>query len=576
MNGIINQALLIMTTAILIIATVYGEVKKSKNITSYKMSLIAIIIHNILLIISYYDNGQLYFIGISKSVSIGALIIFRNIFIEFTSKFDGRSKTSIKGSLISILPFILVFVMGVDFIRVVINEELSSASIDEFNLIIVLIVVIYQLVIIGLLVAENVKMYKASIVRFKQLYFSNILINSLYGILIIIVFASGQIRSQISMSGVIYGIYIFTLMFHNPRDEYLPQNQLRIQDEDDKLEKRQFKVQERRTLDSLTGLYKRDYFIKHLSIMDVNDDSLTVIVIGITGLKLINESFGYDIGDEILQDLSVIISEVFQESMISRISGSRFAILQFGMSEDSINERIQIVKNTCTERDGFIVNFHFGYYMRRTASLSPYDVFKRAEEVLYYNKLIDNQSNQRRIADMLYQNFGKILPSLSGHLRRSMELSEGFCDYLQLQKKIKTDIVNASLIHDIALTFVPTIIEYNIKFKDNFEKQIYKTHVSKGYDISVESGMNPIVSKSILHHHENYDGSGYPMGLVGEDIPMESQIIALVDFVDMVMHFGKNTSRLEEILLSKVNVEFSKELVYNMIGYLKSKNIIKG
>lgn len=576
MNGLINQAFLIIVTIMLIIVTVHGEAKKSKNVNSYKLSLIAIIIHNIFLIISYYDNGQLYFIGVGKSISVCSLFIFRNIFVEFTSKFDIRSKNSIKGSLISILPFILAFVMGVDFIRVIINEELVTASIDDFNLIIVLIVVAYQLVVVGLLIAENIKMYKASIARFKQLYFSNILINSLYGVLIISVFLSGQLEMQIQMSGIVYIIYIFSLIFHNPRDEYLPQNQLRIQDENDQVDKKPLKVQERRTLDSLTGLYKRDYFIKHLSIMDVNDDSLTVVVISITGLKLINESFGYDIGDEILQDLSVIISEVFQESMISRISGSRFAILQFGISEEAINERIQTVKNTCVERDGFIVNFHFGYYMRRTASLSPYDVFKRAEEVLYYNKLMDNHNNQKKIADMLYQNFGKILPSLSGHLKRSMELAEGFCEFLQLSNTVKTDIVNGALIHDIALTFVPTIIEYNIEFKDSFEKQIYKTHVSKGYDISVESGMNPMVSKGILHHHENYNGSGYPMGLIGEEIPIESQIIALVDFVDMVMHFGKKSSKLEDILLSKVNVEFSKELVYNMIGYLKSKNIIKG
>ncbi len=56
---------------------------------------------------------------------------------------------------------------------------------------------------------------------------------------------------------------------------------------------------------------------------------------------------------------------------------------------------------------------------------------------------------------------------------------------------------------------------------------------------------------------------------------MIAQIVSIVDLVDMIMNYGLKTDDLEEILTGKINVEFSDELVYNMIGFLKLRGIIK-
>lgn len=134
------------------------------------------------------------------------------------------------------------------------------------------------------------------------------------------------------------------------------------------------------------------------------------------------------------------------------------------------------------------------------------------------------------------------------------------------------DVVNAALIHDIALTMMPNMVDYNIDFDTKFDKYIYRTHVSKGVDIAMEAGMNSSVTTIILHHHENYDGTGYPYQLKGDEIPKLASIVSIIDLVDMILNYSDDFYKVEEILLSKKGVAFSEELVYNMIAFLKEHN----
>ena len=60
----------------------------------------------------------------------------------------------------------------------------------------------------------------------------------------------------------------------------------------------------------------------------------------------------------------------------------------------------------------------------------------------------------------------------------------------------------------------------------------YKKHPEIAYDIAKNFDQLKSISNYLLHHHENWDGTGYPDGLVGEDIPLLSRIIYILDFYD--------------------------------------------
>lgn len=566
--------ILIFTTLIFTVFYIINLIRDSNHIKSYQYTILSVLLTNFILIVTYFDDGGLFFVGVEKAMTLSTVVIFRNLYIDYFSRFHENTKTSVNGTLVRVIPYILAFVMLVDYIRVFIGG-MDTAYIGAFHMNIVMAMLFVNYYVVVLMVIKNIKFYLESVERFKQVFLSNIFICLLYISSLSFIISSGNLEKYVLMSGVTYALFVMALIVHSPLDSALPKNQISVEHENSEVERQVVKSKDRRTLDSLTGLYKREYFIRQLSTMDVNDGTLALIIINVTGLKLINESFGYDIGDEILQDIAVVLSETFVDSMIARMSGSQFAILQFGLNEDGINDYLMKVHKKYEKKENFRINLHTGYYMRKKSGLSPYDVFKRAEEVLYYNKLLKEQRHQNEHAEILYDNFGRILPALSNHLKRCSEQAEGFCEYLKLSDDLKRDIVNAALIHDIALTFVPNIVEYNVEFKDDFEKRSYKNHVSKGFDIAIESGMNSRVAKAIRHHHENHNGTGYPDHLTGDHIPMESQIIAIVDFVDMVIHYSNQVDDLEKILKSKIGIEFSEELVYNMVAYLKSTFIIK-
>lgn len=90
----------------------------------------------------------------------------------------------------------------------------------------------------------------------------------------------------------------------------------------------------------------------------------------------------------------------------------------------------------------------------------------------------------------------------------------------------------AGHLHDIGKIGVPDkILNKRGKLTDNEWKAI-KRHPEIGSNILNNSGKLKIISKLVLHHHERWDGKGYPHGLSGKDIPLGSRIIAICDSID--------------------------------------------
>ncbi|MBP5280331.1 MAG: HD domain-containing protein, partial [Erysipelotrichaceae bacterium] len=94
---------------------------------------------------------------------------------------------------------------------------------------------------------------------------------------------------------------------------------------------------------------------------------------------------------------------------------------------------------------------------------------------------------------------------------------------------------NIALLHDIGKIGIPdNILNKPEKLTDE-EFGIMKSHAQRGYDILKEISIEPDLAIGAGYHHEKIDGTGYPNGLSGEDIPEFAQIIAVADTYD-AMH----------------------------------------
>lgn len=104
-----------------------------------------------------------------------------------------------------------------------------------------------------------------------------------------------------------------------------------------------------------------------------------------------------------------------------------------------------------------------------------------------------------------------------------------------LNQKQLIDLGISAIFHDIGKTFIPKeVLNKKAKLTD-IEFEFMKTHVSKGYSYVKENVTIPNISfLGILHHHEKYDGTGYPIGIEGENIDIFGRIISIADVYDAI------------------------------------------
>lgn len=109
---------------------------------------------------------------------------------------------------------------------------------------------------------------------------------------------------------------------------------------------------------------------------------------------------------------------------------------------------------------------------------------------------------------------------LAGLLARELKLDPDFCH----------DIEVAGMLHDIGKLRASTYLYGGEEDTLNVEKMRYvRMHSKLGYEVVKEQGYSDRVCEMILHHHENYDGTGYPDNQIGDDIPLGARILRVCD-----------------------------------------------
>lgn len=120
----------------------------------------------------------------------------------------------------------------------------------------------------------------------------------------------------------------------------------------------------------------------------------------------------------------------------------------------------------------------------------------------------------------------------AGHSQRVSEMALKVCELIGLKKKDILKIHIAAHLHDIGKIGIPDAILNKEGRLTDEEFEIMKTHSAIGAGILSKSKSLSEFSDIVLHHHERFDGKGYPDGLKGEKIPVGARIIAICDSID--------------------------------------------
>lgn len=148
-------------------------------------------------------------------------------------------------------------------------------------------------------------------------------------------------------------------------------------------------------------------------------------------------------------------------------------------------------------------------------------------------------------------------PYTSGHSQRVSRLARMIASDYGLRSAAINDVEAAALLHDIGKieALYAEIISKSAKLTED-ERKIIRTHATKGADLlQTLTSMDRAVIAGVRHHHERYDGTGYPDGLKGKEIPIAARIIMLCDSIDAML---SDRPYREALPLAHVREELSR------------------
>jgi PAS domain S-box-containing protein/putative nucleotidyltransferase with HDIG domain len=123
-------------------------------------------------------------------------------------------------------------------------------------------------------------------------------------------------------------------------------------------------------------------------------------------------------------------------------------------------------------------------------------------------------------------------PYTAGHQKRVAQLAVAIAEKLGLSEERINFIRMGSLIHDIGKIYIPSEILTKPARLGDLEFAMIKSHPTVGYKILNKVNFIPTIVDIVYQHHERMDGSGYPLGISGDAILLESMIVAVADIVE--------------------------------------------
>lgn len=290
--------------------------------------------------------------------------------------------------------------------------------------------------------------------------------------------------------------------------------------------------------DNLTGLNNRNYFENILDTYQEKNLSKTAMVFcDIDGLKLINDTLGHSVGDEYLCAIANILRSCFRkQDIISRIGGDEFGIIMENTSCKEI-EKIrsdihEIIKNINDHSNTVPLSISFGYEIYKKEHKNIRELYKIADNRMYMQKLHHHQSTKSELVNMLVEMLQVRDFITEGHGENLKNLSIKLAKSLNLSNNEIKDLSLLSQFHDIGKVGIADSILFKPGRLNKTEIETMKRHSEIGYNIAKSSPDLMRISDWIFKHHEWWNGNGYPLGLKGNDIPIQCRILSIVDTYD--------------------------------------------
>lgn len=361
--------------------------------------------------------------------------------------------------------------------------------------------------------------------------------------------------------------------------------------------------------DGLTRLYNYRYFqdclAQAVTMAEQENQPITLLIIDIDHFKHYNDLFGHQAGDQLLYELGqLLITELGPNDMVARYGGEEFTVILYGASQPEALNMAERIRHAVEEypfpgreqQPAGTLTVSIGVATYPDNAKNKEELIKLADEALYkakyfsrnkvelYFSVLDELKSDLNQSDAELINSIKMLVRIVnakdkytyGHSERVGKYAVAIAEKMGLPPEdIKTIKIGAFL-HDIGKIEVSRAILMKKGRLSDEEFDLVKKHPHWGAEmIKTVEALQPVIPL-LKHHHERYDGKGYPTGLEGEKIPLQARIMAVADSFDAMTSnrpYGirKNVKEAVAELTRCSGTQFDPDIVKIFVEMLEEK-----
>ena len=349
-----------------------------------------------------------------------------------------------------------------------------------------------------------------------------------------------------------------------------------FRDDTEKQEKRE-RIEYLSYHDQLTGLYNRHFFEEEFRRLDTERNlPFSIAMVDVNGLKLTNDVFGHEAGDQLLKCVSEVLkAECRAEDLIARIGGDEFVILfpktTAEEAKDIIHRMYEAIE--AYECSNIVLSVSIGVDTKDKKEINIREVFSRAEDQMYRKKLVESQVMRIRTIELIMTTLHEKSHDEKEHSEKVKWICNRMGKALKFDEVSQAEIEMLGAMHDIGKIAISEGTLNESGKLSYIERVEIKKHPEIGYQILKSADLYSNLANDVLSHHERWDGSGYPRGLVGEEIPLMARVLAIAEaYVSMVSeHSYKSTLTHEEAVKEIINcsgTQFDPKLVEEMQKFM--------
>lgn len=307
--------------------------------------------------------------------------------------------------------------------------------------------------------------------------------------------------------------------------------------------------------DGLTGLFNHRTIHLHLEELmgESRNARVAIMAIDMDGFKLINDTYGHPVGDHVLRHLAKTLRESCgPDAVLGRCGGDEFTVIfpgwlaeQAAECAETIRQRLAVEPFVSPDGSRLPLKLCFGIADASSPGASGASLIASADSALYEgkhhggDKITLRMSTEPANGDSqktTYDVLDSLVTAIDNKDHYTRQHSEDVTQYALLlaealgySGETHNAIRVAGLLHDVGKIGVPDAVLRKPGKLTEDEYTIMKSHVTLSALIIHGLPRLPDILDAVAHHHERWDGKGYPRGLSGEEIPLLGRIMAIAD-----------------------------------------------